>query len=124
MFTEVEPLSNQPWILSLICWTCASSLAVTLLWRQLGKGSNLVDSLNSSRSGGGRVSEDTEKLVETAGEEEKEEGRQEKSSSGATLGRLLTYCRKDAGLLSVAVLFLFISAVCESSSKCLVLCCK
>ncbi|KAM4577490.1 ABC-type oligopeptide transporter ABCB9 [Odontesthes bonariensis] len=112
VFTELAPLSHQPWILSLICWTCASSLAVTLLWRQLGKGSNLLGSLSSSRSGGGRVSEDTEKLVETAGEEE--EGRQEKSNSGATLGRLLTYCRKDVGLLSVAVLFLFISAVCEA----------
>lgn len=118
MLTELKPLSQQPWFLSLVCWTCASSLGVVLLWQQLGKESNSMSSLNSnSRSGGGRGAEDTEKLVETAGEEdeEKEEkGRQEKSSSGATLGRLLTYCKNDASLLSVAVLFLLVSAVCEA----------
>uniref|UniRef100_A0AAQ6IG70 ABC-type oligopeptide transporter ABCB9 n=1 Tax=Anabas testudineus TaxID=64144 RepID=A0AAQ6IG70_ANATE len=111
MLTELDSLTHQPWHLSLICWTCASSLGVILLWRLLGKESNSV------RGG----SEDTEKLVETAGEEEQEvecESRKktkvEQSSSGATLGRLLNYCRKDAELLSVAVLFLIISAVCES----------
>uniref|UniRef100_A0A8C4I271 ABC-type oligopeptide transporter ABCB9 n=1 Tax=Dicentrarchus labrax TaxID=13489 RepID=A0A8C4I271_DICLA len=65
MLSELGPLSHQPWILSLICWTCASSLGVMLLWWLLGK--------------------------------EKEEGSQEKETgSGATLGRLLTYCKKDA----------------------------
>uniref|UniRef100_A0A3B3D176 ATP-binding cassette, sub-family B (MDR/TAP), member 9 n=1 Tax=Oryzias melastigma TaxID=30732 RepID=A0A3B3D176_ORYME len=122
MLTELEPLSHQPWFLSLIGWTCASSLCVTLLWRQLGKKSSSVSSLSihsSSRSGGGGGSEDTEKLMETAGEEdEKEEegqekGKDTKSSSGATLGRLLGYCKKDTGLLSAAVFFLIISAVCE-----------
>uniref|UniRef100_A0A3Q2V332 ATP-binding cassette, sub-family B (MDR/TAP), member 9 n=1 Tax=Haplochromis burtoni TaxID=8153 RepID=A0A3Q2V332_HAPBU len=104
MLTEVRTLSisHQPWLLSLICWTCASSLGVMLLWRWLGKE--------------GR--EDTEKLVETVGEEEQELGSERKkekdSSSGATLGRLLSYCKKDAELLSVAVLFLIISAVCET----------
>ncbi|KAK7933962.1 hypothetical protein WMY93_004858 [Mugilogobius chulae] len=34
--------------------------------------------------------------------------------SGATLGRLLSYCRNDAGLLSVATLFLLMSALCEA----------
>lgn len=122
MLTEMEPLSHQPWFLSLIGWTCASSLCVMLLWRQLGKKSSLVGSHSihsSSRSGGGGGSEDTEKLMETAGEEdEKEEegqkkGKGTKSGSGATLGRLLSYCKKDAGLLSVAVFFLLISALCE-----------
>ncbi|XP_041855500.1 ATP-binding cassette sub-family B member 9 [Melanotaenia boesemani] len=117
MLTEVKPLNHQPWFLSLICWTCASSLGVVLFWKKLGKESNSVSNLNSSsRSGGGRGAEDTEKLVETAGEEDEEgeEGRQKKTSSGATLGRLLTYCKNDASLLSVAVLFLLISAVCEA----------
>ncbi|KAM7392152.1 hypothetical protein PAMP_022785 [Pampus punctatissimus] len=120
MLSELGPLSHQPWLLSLICWTCVSSLGVMLLWRLLGKESNLESSQSSERGGAG----DTEKLVDTAGEEEqkvecerttkKEEGKQEKTSSGATLGRLLSYCRKDGGLLSVAVLFLLISAVCEA----------
>ncbi|XP_008415514.1 ABC-type oligopeptide transporter ABCB9 isoform X2 [Poecilia reticulata] len=118
MLTEVEPLSRQPWFLSLMGWTCASSLGVVLLWRQLGRVSSSVSGLDvrNSRGGGGRVSEDTEKLVDTAGEEEEAGGRKEKEevSSRATLGRLLSYCRKDAGLLSLAILFLLISAVCEA----------
>ncbi|KAM4745397.1 ABC-type oligopeptide transporter ABCB9 [Anableps anableps] len=118
MLTEVETLSQQPWFLSLIGWTCASSLGVVLLWRQLGRTSSSLSRLDvrNSSGGGGRVSEDTEKLVDTAGEEEEEGGRKEKEkvSSRATLGRLLSYCRKDTGLLSLAVLFLVISAVCEA----------
>lgn len=123
MLTELESLTHQPWLLSLICWTCVSSLCVILLWRWLVKESNSVS--NRSSSGGGRGSEDTENLV-TGGEEEQEvgcermkkKGEEEtqekgKTSSGATLGRLLAYCKKDAGLLSVAFLFLLISAVCE-----------
>ncbi|KAG8011609.1 ATP-binding cassette sub-family B member 9 [Nibea albiflora] len=116
MLTEIfEPLTHQPWLLSMICWTCASSVGVTLLWSLLGS-----NSLSSSGSGG--RSEDTENLVEAAGEveqevacERKKEGNQEKekTSSGATLGRLLSYCRKDGGLLSVAILFLLISSVCQ-----------
>lgn len=113
MLTEVS-ISHQPWLLSLICWTCASSLGVMLLWRWLGKE---PDSESSSSGRGARGREDTEKLVETVGEEEQELGSERKkekdSSSGATLGRLLSYCKKDAELLSVAVLFLIISAVCE-----------
>ncbi|XP_033474616.1 ABC-type oligopeptide transporter ABCB9 isoform X2 [Epinephelus lanceolatus] len=123
MLTELKPLTQQPWFLSLICWTCASSLGVILLWRMLGKESNSAST--SCTSGGEGGSEDAEKLVGTAGEEEqgvgcerkkKDEESQEKkmTSSGATLGRLLTYCKKDGGLLSVAFLFLLISAVCEA----------
>ncbi|MEQ2280346.1 hypothetical protein AMECASPLE_018779 [Ameca splendens] len=119
MLTELEPLSQQPWFLSLIGWTCASSLGVVLLWRQLGRVSSSVKALTirNSRGGGGRVSEDAEKLVETADEEEEEVGgrkEEEMVSSRATLGRLLSYCRKDVGLLSLAVLFLLVSAVCEA----------
>ncbi|TDH12415.1 hypothetical protein EPR50_G00047010 [Perca flavescens] len=131
ILSELGPLSHQPWILSLICWTCASSLGVLLLWRLLGRESNSASSHynSSSSSGGGEgASQDTDKLMETAGEEEQEVGferrkkekeeegsqEKEKTSSGATLGRLLLYCRKDGGLLSVAVLFLIISAVCEA----------
>uniref|UniRef100_A0A671W6W4 ABC-type oligopeptide transporter ABCB9 n=1 Tax=Sparus aurata TaxID=8175 RepID=A0A671W6W4_SPAAU len=77
-------LTQRPWVLSLICWTCASSVGVMLFWRLLGM---------QSKS--------------KATEEE------EKKSSGATLGRLLSYSKKDGGLLSVAVLALLISAVCE-----------
>lgn len=133
MLSELEALTQQPWFLSLVAWTCASSLAVTLLWSLLGKQPMSVSShesgTNSTSSTRGG-SEDTEKLVGTGGEEEREAGgerkkqqekggqEKEESSSGATLGRLLTFCKKDSGLLSVAVLFLLISAVCEWSRHC------
>nr|XP_040051988.1 ATP-binding cassette sub-family B member 9 [Gasterosteus aculeatus aculeatus] len=135
MLTELGPLTRRPWTLSLACWTCASSLAVVLLWRLLGKEPNTSPDPSSISRGGDESWKDTERLLGAAGEEEQEvrcerrkeeeeeEGKeerkkegtsQEKSGSGATLGRLLTYCRKDGGLLSVAVLFLLISAVCEA----------
>ncbi|KAM9393017.1 ABC-type oligopeptide transporter ABCB9 [Pholidichthys leucotaenia] len=114
---KAEPLT--PWPLSLVCWTCASALGVALLWRWLGKESDTAGSINRGEGGGTRC-EDTEKLVETAAEDDggTEKGEEEvggnESSSGATLGRLLSYCRKDAALLSIATLFLIISAVCEA----------
>lgn len=129
MLSELEALTHQPWFLSLVAWTCASSLAVVLLWSLLGKQPMSVGSHESGTSStsstanrGRGGSEDTEKLVGTGGEEEREVGgerkkqqEKEETSSGATLGRLLTFCKKDSGLLSVAVLFLLISAVCEWS---------
>uniref|UniRef100_UPI0037E95610 ABC-type oligopeptide transporter ABCB9 n=1 Tax=Semicossyphus pulcher TaxID=241346 RepID=UPI0037E95610 len=126
MLIELEPLTHHPWFISLVCWTCASCLGVTLLWRLLGKEYNSAGCHKISSSGHEGDSEDTEKLVEAAGEEEeeeevggernksKEERKSRKTSSGATLGRLLAYCRKDGVLLSVAILFLLISAVCEA----------
>ena len=62
----------------------------------------------------GRAEEEEEEVESERKKEEEEE--EMKSGSGATLGRLLSYCRKDGGLLSVAVLFLLVSAVCESAS--------
>lgn len=116
MLTEVGPLTHQPWILSLICWTCASTLGFLLPWRLLAEEYKSARGHSSSSSRGGGDSEDTEKLVETAGEVEQEGGRgreKEQPSSGATLWRLLSYCRKDSGMLSVAIVFLIIAAVCE-----------
>uniref|UniRef100_A0A8C8M0P7 ABC-type oligopeptide transporter ABCB9 n=1 Tax=Oncorhynchus tshawytscha TaxID=74940 RepID=A0A8C8M0P7_ONCTS len=48
------------------------------------------------------------------GRVEEQKGTEDQKNSGATLGRLLSYCSKYAGLLSVAFLFLLISAVCEA----------
>lgn len=114
ILTEPEPLTHQPWLLSLICWTSATTVGFLLLWRLLGTVSK-PGSHNRGSIAGGRGSEDTEKLVDVIGGDEQKLGSQkkEKTSSGATLGRLLAYCKKDSGLLFVAVLFLIISAVCE-----------
>lgn len=115
ILTEEDRLTHRPWDLSLICWTCVSSVAVMLLWRLLRKTSDSISTAPPTSA------EDTERLLATVGEEsserkkaEPESQEPEKSSSGATLGRLLSYCRHDAGLLSVATLFLLVSAVCEA----------
>lgn len=106
LLSERRPLAQQPWALGLLCWTLASCLGLPLLWKLLGKVAQPAGERRSSRR---RGSEDTEGLVNSV-EEEEEEGRHD---SGATLGRLLAYSRRDAGLLSVAGLFLLISAVCK-----------
>ncbi|XP_054630293.1 ATP-binding cassette sub-family B member 9 isoform X1 [Dunckerocampus dactyliophorus] len=117
MLSELERLSDCPWSLCLMFWTCVSSLGVVLLWWILGKKSNSETSSNTD--------EDTEELLQADEEEEEEVGSEkeescaiktkpEQSSTGATLGRLLSYTKKDGGLLTVAVLFLLISAVCEA----------
>ena len=126
ILTELGPMKQQPWALSLICWTFASSLVVMLLWRLLSSECSSVSRHHGSGSRGGVAgSEDTESLVGTDGEEEqevgcerkkqKEEDAQERgtTSSGATLGRLIAISRKDGGLLCAAIFFLIISAVCE-----------
>ncbi|CAL8262477.1 unnamed protein product [Boreogadus saida] len=116
-----------PWFLGLFSWTCVSSLGMVLLWGLLGK--ETVPGGGGGDGGGGdedreRLVDDREKKEEE--EEEEEEGEEglgrrtgakagpQKTGSGATLGRLLWYCREDVGLLSAAFLFLLISAVCEA----------
>ncbi|CAL8347627.1 unnamed protein product [Lota lota] len=119
-----EGLSRQTWFLGLFSWTCGSALGVVLLWGLLGK-----ESAHGGARDGGEC-EDRERLVddrEKEEEEEEEEGEEEevgrrsspkgsdqKTNSGATLGRLLRYSSEDIGLLSMAFLFLIISAVCEA----------
>ncbi|KAM9810752.1 ABC-type oligopeptide transporter ABCB9 [Neosynchiropus ocellatus] len=105
ILSEVEALSHQPWQLSLVLWTCASSLVVMVLWNYLG---------TVSTSDTGEQADDTEKLLETAGDEEKSTKQRDPSSSGATLGRLLRHCSKDSGVLSVAFIFLIVAAVCDA----------
>uniref|UniRef100_A0A665V7X2 ABC-type oligopeptide transporter ABCB9 n=1 Tax=Echeneis naucrates TaxID=173247 RepID=A0A665V7X2_ECHNA len=85
MLTEVDVLTHQPWHSSLICWTCVSSLGIIPLWSLLGMQS-----------------------VSQQQEEEVGGQRKEKTSSGATLGRLLTFCRMDVGVLSLSAYMTFL----------------
>ncbi|XP_062873516.1 ATP-binding cassette sub-family B member 9 isoform X2 [Trichomycterus rosablanca] len=105
IFSEIGRLMYNPWFLSLFSWTCASSVGTMVLWKLL------------SRTDGGAAGGERVRLDE--GDEEDEDGTRgtgdkERVNSGATLGRLLYYCKKDAGLLSLAFFFLLLSAVCEA----------
>lgn len=119
---EEGPLGQKPWFLSLVCWTCASTPGLLLPWSLLGRSSKRRangrrrKSSESSTTG----SEDTKNLVEAASGEDQGSGggagekqRVEEVSSSATLGRLLSYCRKDGALLFVAFFFLSVAALCE-----------
>lgn len=119
VLTELDSLLKQPWELGLVVWSCVASVGVSLLWRELG---------NTQVSSPPPSSEDRERLLDPCQDQTGSKARDqdcnqtrpgaeeepEESNSGATLGRLLCYCRKDASLLTVATLFLLISAVCEA----------
>lgn len=121
---EEGPLDQQPWFLSLVCWTCASATGLLLPWRLLGRSSGSTRRSSRSRRRSSESSttgsEDIKNLVEAASGEEQGSGggaeekqKVEAVSSSATLGRLLSYCRKDGALLLVAFFFLSIAATCE-----------
>lgn len=119
IFSEQEVLLVDPWFLSLVTWSCVSAMGTVYLWGILAKTSNAVSD--------GCSEEETERLVDPLADSSCEEeeskrmsgkrkqckGTKENTDSRATVGRLLSYCRKDALLLAVAFFFLMLSAVCE-----------
>ncbi|XP_069038024.1 ABC-type oligopeptide transporter ABCB9 isoform X2 [Lepisosteus oculatus] len=122
LFSEHEAsLTHSPWFLSLFSWTCASSLGTVLLWKLLARVRPPRPSLKINA--GSEDSGDRAPVLgpeDCSGDECEEEGekcsdkRKGESRSTATVSQLLAYCRKDAGLLGVAFLFLLISALCEA----------
>lgn len=109
IFSEISALMYDPWFLSLFSWTCVSAMGSVFFWK-------LLSGADVTSSGVG----ERERLVDGGEEEEEDEENgmrghevKQKLNSGATLGRLLSYCKEDAGLLSLAFFFLLLSAVCE-----------
>lgn len=110
VFSEEGGLMYDPWFLALFSWTCAAASVTMFLWKILAK--PCVERT---------ASEEREGLVEEEEEEDEEEATSPKGrkgakgppNSGATVGRLLSYCKKDSGLLSIAFFFLLLSAVCK-----------
>uniref|UniRef100_A0A9J8BQE5 ABC-type oligopeptide transporter ABCB9 n=1 Tax=Cyprinus carpio carpio TaxID=630221 RepID=A0A9J8BQE5_CYPCA len=111
MLSEEEALMYDPWFLSLFSWTCASAIGIMISWKLMSQTPNSVSEREDS--------EETERLVdgiETEDESSKKsrKSRKEHPHSGATISRLLSYCKKDSGLLAIAFFFLLLSAVCEA----------
>ena len=117
IFSEQGALMADPWILSLVSWSCVSAIGTMYLWGVLAKTSNAVSD--------GSSDDETKRLVSPLGDSSSEMEDEEKKTlrgkckgtngadSRATVGRLLSYCRKDSLLLAVAFFFLVLSAVCE-----------
>ncbi|XP_043094188.1 ATP-binding cassette sub-family B member 9 [Puntigrus tetrazona] len=111
MLSEEGALMYDPWFLSLFSWTCASAVGIMISWKLLSQTPNSVSEREDS--------EETERLVDgTEAEDESRKksrkARKEHPRSGATISRLLSYCKKDSGLLAIAFFFLLLSAVCEA----------
>lgn len=111
MLSEEEALMYDPWFLSLFSWTFASAIGIMISWKLMSQTPNSVSEREDS--------EETERLVdgiETEDESSKKsrKSRKEHPHSGATISRLLSYCKKDSGLLAIAFFFLLLSAVCEA----------
>lgn len=111
MLSEEGDLMYDPWFLSLFSWICLSAISTMISWNQMAQASSVVSDREDS--------EDRERLVdsiETEDEfsEKSRKSKDEHSHSGATIGRLLSYCKKDSALLAIAFFFLLLSAVCEA----------
>ncbi|XP_051960517.1 ATP-binding cassette sub-family B member 9 [Xyrauchen texanus] len=111
MLSEEEALMYDPWFLSLFCWTCVAAIGTMTLWNLLAYTPKAVSDREDC--------EETERLVdgivtEDESSEKSRKSKKDDSHSGATIGRLLSYCKKDSALLAIAFFFLLISAVCET----------
>ncbi|XP_065106155.1 ABC-type oligopeptide transporter ABCB9-like [Paramisgurnus dabryanus] len=111
ILSEEGNLMYDPWFQSLFSWTCLSAIGTMVLWNQLARATSVASDRNDG--------EETERLMDSVDTEDEyseksKKAQNEESHSGATIGRLLSYCKKDSALLSVAFFCLLLSAVCES----------
>ncbi|KAI7812512.1 ATP-binding cassette sub-family B member 9 [Triplophysa rosa] len=111
MLSEEGDLMYDPWFLSLFSWTCLSAIGTMISWNQMAQASSVVSDREDN--------EERERLVdsietEDESSEKSSKSKNERSHSGATIGRLLSYCKKDSALLGIAFFFLLLSAVCEA----------
>ncbi|MFT7808357.1 ATP-binding cassette sub-family B member 9 [Arapaima gigas] len=117
LFSEQGALMYDPWFLSLFSWSCFSAFVTMCMWNLLASNTPAThQAREGTESLVNHISSNTSDEEEENSEDEKETRRTDKtpeSASGATVGRLLSYCKKDAGLLVVAFFFLLLSSVCE-----------
>ncbi|XP_026885088.2 ATP-binding cassette sub-family B member 9 [Electrophorus electricus] len=117
VLSEQGALAREPWFLALLAWTCGAAVTAPLLWRLLARargdevaGEESERLVDGEREGeAGREEEEPKEKCQTAGK-----GARRQPNSGATVGRLLSYCKQDSALLTTAFFFLLLSAVCEA----------
>uniref|UniRef100_A0A8C4TLE6 ABC-type oligopeptide transporter ABCB9 n=1 Tax=Erpetoichthys calabaricus TaxID=27687 RepID=A0A8C4TLE6_ERPCA len=112
LFSEVAVLLGAPWFLSLFAWSCISSLATLGFWKLLclvkTKRELLV--INEEKTKEEEGDDESEASGASIEESNKKENR---GSSKATISRLLSYTKEDAGVLGVAFVFLILAALGE-----------
>ncbi|KAG2470599.1 ATP-binding cassette sub-family B member 9 [Polypterus senegalus] len=111
LFSEVAALLGAPWFLSLFAWSCISSLSTLGFWKLLclvkTKRELLV--INEDKT---KEDDDDESGASSAFVEESNK-KDNRGSSKATISRLLSYTKEDAGVLGVAFVFLILAALGE-----------
>ncbi|KAM4709769.1 ABC-type oligopeptide transporter ABCB9 [Discoglossus pictus] len=107
LYCENEKPIWDPWFWSLLAWTWVASAVTFLSWRQLGHVTPCI--------GGPRM---YSKLASEQEEVQKKGKAQEAQTnvSGATIGKMLSYCREDTGYIIIAVVFLLLCTLGESFS--------
>ncbi|XP_075424407.1 ABC-type oligopeptide transporter ABCB9 isoform X2 [Ascaphus truei] len=107
LYSEAEKPVRDPWFWSLLTWTWLSSAVTLWAWRRLGR-------VTPGRERSGLYS------PLTGDQEGARERRQKQEAgsrvSGATVGRLLSYSKQDAGYLTAAFIFLLLCTVGETFS--------
>ncbi|MEE6504074.1 hypothetical protein FKM82_005059 [Ascaphus truei] len=107
LFSEAEKPVRDPWFWSLLTWTWLSSAVTLWAWRRLGRvtpgreRSGLYSPLTGDQEGA---------------QERRQKQEAESRVSGATVGRLLSYSKQDAGYLTAAFIFLLLCTVGETFS--------
>ncbi|XP_063310365.1 ABC-type oligopeptide transporter ABCB9 [Pelobates fuscus] len=104
LYSEEEKPVRDPWFWSLFAWTWISSALTLCAWSQLGHVSPCIEEPRSYSVLSGDQGE-------ALGCNRKEDVKRE--FSGATVGRLLSYCKQDSLYLVAAFLFLILCTLGE-----------
>ncbi|XP_043924853.1 ABC-type oligopeptide transporter ABCB9 [Protopterus annectens] len=108
LYFEVAKSKNDPWFWSLFTWSLFSASVTCFLWQLL---SFVTPSIKTKRITSDPY-DDLEKRQPLT-KNDTENKKRNATSSSATIGRLLFYCRPDANLLIIAFVFLVVAALGE-----------
>lgn len=99
LFSEEEKPIQDAWFWSLLTWTWLSSALTLLAWKQMG---DFTPCRQETTLYSGLLNDQEETQVGTQRPEV------ENDTSGATIGRLLSYSKQDSGYLVIAFFFLLL----------------
>ncbi|KAM4809866.1 ABC-type oligopeptide transporter ABCB9 [Rhinophrynus dorsalis] len=104
LYSEMEKPVQDPWFWSLLAWTWISSALTLCSWVQMSKVTPPTEEPRPYSELGGEQEEAQESAQKKEAESE---------ISGATVGRLLSYSKQDAGYLIIAFIFLILCTLGE-----------
>ncbi|XP_072271896.1 ABC-type oligopeptide transporter ABCB9 [Pyxicephalus adspersus] len=103
LFSEEEKPVHDAWFWSLLAWTWLSSALTLIAWKQMGE----VTPCRQQTMYSGLPGDQESAQVNT------QRGGVKSDTSGATIGRLLSYSKQDSGYLIIAFFFLILCTLGE-----------